>query len=136
MKRFLILCTVALSLGGCAGTLPPLIESIFNLPKGVLTASVTNPVTPDMMYDVENTAVIAVSGLLAYKRACIAKSIDQSCRDVIPRLQVYTRKIRVALPDLRKFFRANDQLNASIAYNEIRSLLDGFKSTATDAGVK
>lgn len=127
MKRFLILCAVALSLGGCAN-LPKIIE--------LATVGVSNPVTPDMVYRVENGMIVAVSGLVAYKRACIAKTIDQACRGTIMKLQVYTRQAAPAIKDLRVFVRTNDQVNAIKAYNLVSSLLDQFKSTALIAGVR
>lgn len=126
MKCFAILLVVALSLGGCAsiGPLTPF-----------FTTGVTNPVTPDMVYRTEQTMIIAVSGLNAYKRACIAKTIAQTCRATIVKLQTYTRPAAVAIKDLRAAVRANDQVNAYAAYNVVIKLMDDFKSTAVAAGV-
>jgi len=129
MKRLFIICTLALSLGvsGCA-----------NLPKiiDLATTGISNPVTPDMVYRVENGMIVAVSGLLAYKRACIAKKIDQSCRGIIVKLQVYTRQAAPVIRDLRAFVRDNDQVNAVKAYNLVSGLLDQFKATAIENGVR
>ena len=128
MKRLFIICTLALSLGvsGCA-----------NLPKiiDLATTGISNPVTPDMVYRVENGMIVAVSGLLAYKRACIAKKIDQSCRGIIVKLQVYTRQAAPVIRDLRAFVRDNDQVNAIKAYNLVSGLLDQFKAAAIANGV-
>ena len=126
MKRLAIVFALALSLGGCA-----------NLPKiiDLATTGVANPVTQDMVYRVENAMIVAVSGLRVYKRACIAKTIDQSCRGVIQSLQVYTRQAAPVIKDLRVFVRTNDQVNAVKAYNLVSGLLDSFKSTAVIAGV-
>lgn len=128
MKRLALVFALALSLGGCA-----------NLPKIIDLATgngLTNPVTPEMVYKVENTMILAVSGLLAYKNACIAKTIDQSCRGTIMKLQVYTRQAAPVIKDLRVFVRTNDQVNAVKAYNLVSGLLDSFKSTAVAAGVQ
>lgn len=125
MKRLAILA-LALSLGGCAN-LGPLV--------GFVTTGVGNPVTPDMVYRTEQTMIIAVSGLNAYKRACIAKTIAQTCRATIMKLQTYTRPAAVAIKDLRTAVRANDQVTAIAAYNVVTKLMDDFKSTAVAAGV-
>jgi hypothetical protein len=126
MKRLAIVFALALSLGGCA-----------NLPKiiDLATTSVTNPVTPEMVYRVENGMIVAVSGLLAYKNACIQHTIDQACRGVVQRLQIYTRQAEPVIKDLRRFVRDNDQVNAVKAYNLVSALLDSFKSTAVASGV-
>lgn len=136
MKRLFLVLTLALGVSGCAN-LPPILNFV--------TTGVNNPVTPDMVYRAEQAMIIAVSGLKAYKNACIAKTIDQSCRVTIGRLQVYTRQLCTtfvaekcatgALPDLRQFVRSNDQINAVKAYNLVSGLLDSFKSTAVAAGV-
>jgi hypothetical protein len=127
MKRFAIVFALAITLGGCANLAP-----LFNF----ATTGISNPVTPDMVYRTEQTMIIAVSGLNAYKRACIAKTIAQSCRDVVVKLQSYTRPAAVAIKDLRAAVRANDQVTAVAAYNVVIKLIDDFKSTAVAAGVQ
>lgn len=126
MKRLAIVFALALSLGGCAsiGPLTPF-----------FTTGVTNPVTPDMVYRTEQTMIIAVSGLNAYKQACVAKSIPRTCRDVVVKLQTYTRPAAQAIKDLRAAVRANDQVNAVLAFNLVNKLMDDFRSTAVVAGV-
>ena len=131
MRKILAVAMLALALTGCAG----MNTSIFQGGSS-LTASVTNPVTPRMLYDVENGMTVAVSGLLAYKNACIAKVVPVSCRGVIASLQVYTRKAKPILVSLRSFVRNNDQVNAITAYNSVKDLLSGFQQTAQAAGVK
>lgn len=126
MRKLLLIIPLALALAGCAN-LAPLVN--------FATVGVNNPVTPDMVYRSEQAMIIAVSGLLAYKRACIAKTIDQSCRGTIQKLQTYTRPAAVAIKDLRAALRANDQIRAVAAYNAFSQLMDDFKSTAVNAGV-
>lgn len=126
MKRIAIALVLSLSLAGCAN-LGPLVN--------FATVGINNPVTPDMVYRAEQTMILTVSGLLAYKKACIAKAIDQSCRGVIQKLQVYTRPAALAIKDLRAALRANDQIRAIAAYNAFSKLMDDFKSTAIANGV-
>lgn len=127
-----LLLAGSLTLAGCA--LDPGGRSIFSGGSS-LTATVGNPVTPTMLYDVENGLTVAVSGMLAYKRLCIAKTIDRSCGDIVLTLQGYTRQAKPILISLRQFVRQNDQVNAIIAYNTVRQLLDSFKATAATSGV-
>lgn len=126
MKKIALALILALSLGGCAN-----LGSILNF----ATTGVSNPVTPEMVYRTEQTMIIAVSGLNAYKKACIAKTIAQTCRDTVVKLQVYTRPAAQAIKDLRAAVRANDQVNAIAAFNLVNKLMDDFKSTAVVNGV-
>lgn len=126
MRKLFVVFALALSLGGCAN-----LGSILNF----ATTGVSNPVTPEMVYRTEQTMIIAVSGLNAYKQACIAKTIAQTCRDVIVKLQTYTRPAAQAIKDLRAAVRANDQVNAIAAFNLVNKLMDDFKSTAVVNGV-
>ena len=126
MRKVVLVLALSLSLAGCAN-LGPL--------ASFLTVGVGNPVTPEMVYRTEQTMIIAVSGLNAYKRACIAKTIAQNCRATIMKLQVYTRPAARALKDLRAAVRANDQVNAIAAFNTVNKLMDDFRSTAVANGV-
>lgn len=127
MRKVVIALTFALALSGCAN-LGPLANFVTN--------GVGNPVTPEMVYRTEQTMIIAVSGLNAYKQACIAKSIAQTCRATIAKLQTYTRPAAQAIKDLRAAVRANDQVTAIASYNLVIKLMDDFKSTAVAAGVQ
>lgn len=122
--RIVLALAITLALAGCTnltrlGELLPL-----------ATASVANPVTPKMLYEVENGAVVAFAGLNAYKRACVSKAIPQSCRSVIKSMQVYTRQIPPLLDDLRDFVRKNDQVNASTVYNTVLNLFSSAQQIA------
>lgn len=129
MKKIALAIVLAFSLAGCAG------QSIFHGGPSI-TATISNPVTPTMLYEVENAITVAFVGLNTYKRACVAKTIDQSCRGVIQKLQVYTRKLPPVLKNLRAFVRNNDQINAITAYNTIRQLLSDFQGVALASGVR
>ena len=127
MRKVLIAIVLAVSMAGCAQ-----LQGAFQ----AVTANYSNPVTPRMLYDIENSLTVAVSGLLAYKQACITKVVPASCRTIIANLQVYTRKAKPVLVQLRAFVKNNDQVNAVVAYNQVAALLSGFQQTATTAGVK
>lgn len=129
MRKFMLGLLTAFALAGCGTT------SI--LTGGTsLTASIANPVTPAMLYDVENGMVVAVSGLLAYRNACAAGSIPASCRPIVAKLQTYTRAAKPILIQLRAFVRNNDQVNAIVAFNSVRDLLASFQTTVAINGVK
>lgn len=129
MRKLLIVAMLVFPLTACAGT------SVLRGGTDIF-ASTTNPVTPQMLYDVENGLTIAVTGMLTYKKLCINKQIDQSCRGVVVKLQGYVHKARPILTNLRKFVRQNDQVNAITAFNAIRGLLVDFQATAAAAGAK
>jgi hypothetical protein len=128
MKKLILVVALAASLTGCA-----------SLSQGFLgfdvTASVTNPVTPAMLYRIEEGARIATAGLLTYRRLCIVKKIDQSCRQTIASIQVYTRKLKPILISLRTFVRTNDQVNAISAFNLAREILTEIQVQRTAAQV-
>lgn len=102
---------------------------------GLATASIQNPVTPTMLYDVENGMIVIFAGLNAYRRACVGGTIPASCKTVIRTIQVYTKQIPPLLVTLRAFVRKNDQVNAVVVYNTVRTLLDGLRTTAAQNNV-
>ena len=128
MRRILTVAMLALAvgLGGCAQ-----LQNAFQ----AATADYNNPVTPRMMYDLENGMIVAVSGLQAYKQACINRTIPPACRTVIGKLQIYTKAAKPLLVRLRVFIKTNDKVNAVVLYNEVSALLTGFKQTALAEGV-
>jgi len=127
--RLTLVLLASLTFASCAG------KSVFQGGPS-LTASINNPVTKDMIYDVENTLVVGVSGLLQYKNACAKKLIDQKCRPIVQKLQGYTRRAKPLLVSLRKFVRENDQINAIQVYNELRNILGQFQQTVAVNGVQ
>lgn len=133
MKRLFALPFVvllAIPLGGC-----PSLQDVGSV-LSASTATVNNPVTPQMLSNVENGAIIAFAGLNAYKKSCVDLVIQQSCRQTIQSIQIYTRKIKPLLVDLRNFVRLNDQVNAVIAYNALVGLIADFKTVATANNVQ
>lgn len=127
MKRIFIVIALALSVSGCINPFELLTQS---------TASISNPVTPVMLYEVENAATVAFAGLNAYKRSCVELVLPQNCRGIIKKIQVYTRKLPPTLTQLRKFVRNNDQVNAVIAYNVAMGIITEFKKEAAANSVQ
>lgn len=125
MKKIAAVLLLAFGLTGCAQ-----LQTAFNVISSS-TASISNPVTPDMLNNVENGAIIAFAGLKAYKQSCVQGAIPPSCRATIQKIQVYTRKLPPLLATLRAFVRSNDQVNAVIAYNTVIQLITDFKAVAT-----
>ncbi len=130
MRRLILAIALAVSLGGCA-TIQTLISA-----ASIATASVTNPVTPERLYEVENGMIVAVAALNAYKKSCLAGAADVNCRANIRAIQAYTRRIPPLLAQARAFVRSGDQVNAVVVYNQILALVANFRSTAAAAGVQ
>ena len=124
MKKLVLALFLSLAVAGCATN-----------PLGPLTASTPNPVTRQMMYDVENGLRFAAAGLVTYRRACIAKTIDQNCRQVIARIQTYTVAAKPILVSLRTYLKTNDQINAWSAYSALMDILTSINTVRQQAGV-
>ncbi len=136
MKKIALIILLAASVGGWSpGSCIP--QQIFQ----ASTASISNPVTKDMLNDVENGGILIFAGLKAYKKTCVDLVIPQSCRGVIQKIQVYTRKLRQPdgsgiLADLRGFVKNNDQVNAVIAYNVAMQLMADIRTIAASNNVQ
>lgn len=130
MRRYLVVVLVALSLGGCAQL--QAVSSGLSL----VTKSVTNPVTENELYQIEASINILVTGLNAYRKACLDGAADKNCRANILAIQPYTKEVPVYLAQLRSFVRNNDQINAANTYNTLVTLYGNAKQTALNLGVK
>lgn len=136
MKKIALIVLLAAAVGGWSpGSCIP--EQIFQ----ASTASIANPVTKDMLNGAENGGILIFAGLRAYKKACVDQVVPQSCRGVIQRIQVYTRKLRHPdgsgiLADLRSFVKNNDQVNAVIAYNAAMQLMTDIRTIAASNNVQ
>ena len=123
MKKLLLIVTLGLALSGCAN-----LREAFR--------EYNNPITKEMLYKAENTAIIAFAALKAYKASCQAKAIPQSCREVVAAIQVKTRQLPVYLKALRKFVKENDQISAKSVYISITDLLREVRAIADSNGIK
>lgn len=129
MKKLLIAAVLAVGLAGCS-TLQKL-DTAFQL----ATHSITNPVTKDDLYKVESGVQIAFTALSAYKRSCAQGLVDKNCRANVAAVQQYTRQLPPLLAQLRSFVKTNDQINATVVYNQIVTLVGNFKTAATNVGI-
>jgi hypothetical protein len=129
VKRIILALTLSLSLAGCA-TLEAVTTGI-----GLATKSIANPVTKSEEAQVELALDTAVQALLTYKRACIAGSADKNCKANIAQIQAYTRQIPPLVAQLRTFVDNNDQVNATVIYNQLTALYANVKGAAAQLGV-
>lgn len=128
MKKFLVVPLLCLSLAGCATFQG--IETAFKLG----TASVANPVTKDRLFEIETTISLVFTGLNAWKKTCAQGLINTTCKAQIASVQVYTRQIPPFLKQLRGFVKTNDQVNATVVYNNIVTLITTVRSQAATNG--
>lgn len=135
MKKLILIVPVLLLLGGCAGTLPSLAEGALNLPSGVLTTSVQNPVTREHLYRLENGLVVAVTAVQTYKNYCNTRPVGDRCDAVVATMQTYVKRARPLLRSLRTFVRKNDQVNAKVVFTTIQNLIGEFRLYASANGV-
>ena len=129
MRKLLLAVTLSLSLAGCA--------SLQTLGTGIslATKSIANPVTKSEEAQVELALDTAVKVMLAYKQACIAGSADVNCKSNIAQIQVYTRQVKPLVAQLRNFVDTNDQINATVIYNQLTALYANLKGVAGSLGV-
>lgn len=128
MKRIILAVALSLSLSGCI-TLQQLGTAI-----QLGTASIANPVTKTRLNEMESAVTIVFAGLKAWKTSCAQGLIPVSCREQIAMVQVYTRRIPPYLTQLRGFVKVNDQVNATVLFNQITDLIGTVKSQAAAAG--
>jgi len=129
MRKIIIAITLSLALGGCA-QLQAITQGI-----SLATKSIANPVTRDEEAKVELALDTAVQALQAYKKACIAGTADKNCRSNIAQIQAYTRQVPSLVEQLRNFVDHNDQINATVVYNQLTALYANVKQAAMDLGV-
>lgn len=144
MKRFLILCAVALSLGGCA-TVGGVVEGALNLPANILTGTVRNPVAPVNIYQARVVYASTLEIANGYREYCWSKSyavlmadpvgrICQRRRAIVRALQAADTKAYSALRTADSFVRNNPTLDATTVIREaivaVRSFQDVAAATA------
>jgi hypothetical protein len=130
-NKFLVVALgFGLMVGGCA--------ELQNLQTvlSAATKSVTNPVTNKDLYEVESGMDIAFIALNSYKKACVAGAVDVNCKSNIEAIQQYTRQLPPMVAQLRSFVKSNDQINATVVYNQIVTLTANLKTAAANLGVK
>lgn len=133
MKKVLAVVILAVSLGGCAGTMEKL--QIVSQGISLATKSIANPVTKNEEAQIELAGDAVIDVLRAYKQACKNGAVDKNCAANVAQIQVYTRQIKPLVAQLRKFVDNNDQINASVVYNQLTDLYKNVKSVATNLGI-
>lgn len=133
MKKILIITIFSLSLAGCAGFTEKL--QIIGQGISLATKSIANPVTKNEEAQIELALDAVIDALRAYKQACKDGAVDKNCAANVAQIQVYTRQIKPLVIQLRTFVDNNDQLNASVVYNQLTSLYTNVKSVAANLGV-
>lgn len=128
-RQIVLGMTLSLFLCGCA-QMQAITAGI-----SLATKSITNPVTKTEEAQIELAMDTALQALLTYKQACIAAAADKNCRANIAQIQTYTRQVRPLLIQLRTFVDTNDQVNASVVYNQLSTLYINVKTAAANLGV-
>lgn len=129
MKKLVLVIAVAFGLSGCA--------QLSNITQGIglVTKTITNPVTRQDEAKIELAFDAAVKVLVAYRRACLAAVADKNCKDNINQIRVYTLQAPPLIVQLRNFVDNNDQINARVVYNQLTLLYSNLKTAATNLGV-
>lgn len=129
IKSLFAVVLLSVSLGGCL-TFAEL-GTAFQLGS----ASITNPVTKTRLNQMESAVTIVFAGLGAWKKSCVEGLLPESCKQQIAVVQVYTRQIPPYLTQLRTFVKTNDQINATVVFNNLTSLIGTVKTQAAASGV-
>lgn len=129
MRKIILVAGLALALGGCAQL------SAIGTGISLATKSIANPVTKSEEAQVELALDTAVQALKLYKAACVNGTADKNCRANIAQIQAYTRQVPALVAQLRNFVDNNDQINATVVYNQLTALYTNVKAAAGSLGV-
>jgi hypothetical protein len=140
MKRFLILCAVALTLGGCA-SLGSIGEHVLNLPAGALTTTIKNPVAPVNIYQAKVVYASTLEIANGYREYCYSKPyaalmadpagrVCQKRRAIVTAMQAADDKAFAALKTADTFVKNNPTLDASSAIHAAIAAVTNFQSIA------
>jgi len=116
MKRFLVAISLALALTACA--------------------SISNPIKPNNLAQVESAYGAALSIAVGYRDACANRLIPPSCRPIVKQVQAYGAKAQAAVIYARSFVRNNPTLDASNAIAIAQDAVAVLQTYETNAGVK
>ena len=129
MRKLIASVAIVLALGGCAQ-----LQTLQNIAQ-FATATITNPVTKDMEAQIELGFDAALQVLLAYRRTCLEGKADKNCRRNIEVIQPYTKQAKPLIAQLRSFVDKNDQVNATVVYNQLVALYGNLKTSAVAVGM-
>lgn len=129
MKRIILILVLTLPLPGCL-TFQDLAAGI-----SLSTKSIVNPVTPADEAKVELAIGGAIALLKAYKKTCAEGNADTHCQANIAQIQAYTTRVPALVDRLRAFVDNNDQINASVVFNQLKNLYVDVQTTAAQLGI-
>lgn len=136
MKRFLILCAVALSLSGCATSGTKLGDLV-----QVATTTITNPVGATDIYRIKNAYAASLEVVVEYRRYCwsqpyavlmadpVSKPLCERRREVVRVAQLARRNARGAIVAAENFVADNPTLNAASAIDAAWKAVADFKNS-------
>jgi hypothetical protein len=137
MKRFLILCAFAITLGGCAGT--PVGDAL-----RVATSTVTNPVKEVNIYQVKSGYAAVLEVAASYRDYCwsksfaalmadpIAKPICEHRRSVMRAVDKADDRAFDAITRAETFIRNNPTISAVSVVREAWAAVQDFQSAASN----
>lgn len=138
MKKIILALALVIPLSGCAG----FTELALNLPSGILTTSVQNPVRNNELAAIEDSVIIARILARDYINLGVCKkgqspTVQQPCalRSVVLKIQSVDRKISLVLPSLRSFVKNNDQINAKSAIVAIKNAVTEIHALLNKQGI-
>lgn len=133
MRKILLGAVLCLGLAGCA-QLQALRDTASTITQGY-----TQVVTPENLAVVEAGATAVYVALNTYADQCDLGNVPPiggiTCKEVISRIQVHTRKIPGIIVPLRKFVRENRQPDALRLYEEVKRLINAARNEALSSGV-
>lgn len=131
MHRFALSLVLAasLALAGCGPQLQALQTAVkFG------TASIANPVTKERLRQIEDAATILFVGLNAWRDLCEGGAINPDCRQQIRTVQIYTMQVKPYLAQLRRFVKQNDQVNATVVFNQLTDVIAIIRVKGAEGG--
>lgn len=134
MRKLLVICAVAFSLGGCA-QIQDFVGKFQNI-ADFATATVDNPVTPAKLKKAEAATLVIFKAMNLWRDSCAQRLINDGCVKQIAAVQVYTRQIPPYLTQVRQFVKENDQVNAVVVYNSLTNLIKLVKAQVSANGIK
>lgn len=133
MKRIILVAALSLFLSGCATPFGTTLKNI-GTAISVGTTSISNPVTPTRLNQMESALTLVFAGLNTWRDTCARGLLPASCKQQITAVQVYTRQIPPYLTQLRTFVKTNDQVSAVAVFNNLANLVETIKAQAAAGG--
>jgi hypothetical protein len=133
---------LVITLGGCA-TIGNIGEKVLNLPAGVLTTSVSNPVAPVNIYQAKTVYAATLELANGYRDYCyakpfavlmadpVAKPVCKSRRKIVLAMQAADDKAFAAIKTADNFVRNNPTLDATSAIRAAIAAVTEFQNIAT-----